>query len=134
MFTMASITETYGNPDASAAIDGPKYPSKEYWDHRPVSLDYYNNYMTNFRDNAFEVDGSMHNVRVMRNLMINNASQPYCNQSVIGGPVYWIRNVSFNSPGDRRGLRAALEVCSTTTPCSVRNRAEPLRTRIFRTI
>ena len=91
--------ETYGNPDGSAAIDGPKYPSKEYWDRRPVSLDYYNNYMTNFHDNAFEIDGSMHNVRVMRNMMINNASQPYCNQPAIGGPVYWIRNISFNSPG-----------------------------------
>ena len=91
--------ETYGNPDGSAAIDGPKYPPKDYWDRRPVSLDYYNNYMTNFHDNAFEVDGSMHNVRVMRNLMINNASQPYCNQPVLGGPVYWIRNISFNSPG-----------------------------------
>jgi hypothetical protein len=91
--------ETYGNPDGSAAADGPKYPPKEYRDRRPVSIDYYNNYMTNFHDNAFEVDGSMHNVRVMRNLMINNASQPYCNQPVLGGPVYWIRNISYNSPG-----------------------------------
>ena len=79
-------TETYGNPDGSAAIDGPKYPPKEYWDRRPVSIDYYNNYMTNFHDDAFEIDGSMHNVRVMRNLMINNASQPFCNQPALGGP------------------------------------------------
>ena len=92
-------TETYGNPDGSAAIDGPKYPPKEYWDRRPVSIDYYNNYMTNFHDDAFEIDGSMHNVRVMRNMMINNASQPFCNQPALGGPVYWIRNISFNSPG-----------------------------------
>ena len=92
-------TETYGNPDGSAAIDGPKYPSKQYWDRRPVSIDYYNNYMTNFHDDAFEIDGSMHNVRVMRNMMINNASQPFCNQPALGGPVYWIRNISFNSPG-----------------------------------
>jgi len=41
----------------------------------------------------------MHNVRVMRNMMINNASQPFCNQPALGGPVYWIRNISFNSPG-----------------------------------
>jgi hypothetical protein len=92
-------TETYGNPDGSAAIDGPKYPSKEYWDRRPVSIDYYNNYMTNFHDDAFEIDGSMHNVRVMRNLMINSASQPLCNQPALGGPIYWIRNVSYNVPG-----------------------------------
>src|SRR3954463_4922660 len=92
-------TETYGNPDGSAAIDGAKYPAKQYWDRRPVSVDYYNNYMTNFHDDAFEIDGSMHNIRVMRNMMINNASQPFCNQPALGGPVYWIRNVSFNSPG-----------------------------------
>jgi len=92
-------TETYGNPDGSAAIDGPKYPSKQYWDRRPVYIDYYNNYMTNFHDDAFEIDGSMHNVRVMRNMMINNASQPFCNQPALGGPVYCIRNISFNSPG-----------------------------------
>src|SRR5215471_16781205 len=61
--------ETYGNPDGSHAIDGPNYPAREYWDRRPVSIDFYNNYMTNFHDNAFEIDGSMHNVRVMRNMM-----------------------------------------------------------------
>jgi len=55
--------------------------------------------MTNFHDDAFEIDGSMHNVRVMRNLMINSASQPLCNQPALGGPVYWIRNVSYNVPG-----------------------------------
>jgi hypothetical protein len=91
--------ETYGNPDGSAAIDGPKYPPKEYWDRRPVSIDYYNNYMTNFHDNSFEIDGSMHNIRVMRNMMINSASQPFCNQPPQGGPVYWIRNIAYNAPG-----------------------------------
>jgi hypothetical protein len=41
----------------------------------------------------------MHNVRVMRNLMVNSASQPLCNQPALGGPIYWIRNVSYNVPG-----------------------------------
>lgn len=91
--------ETYGNPDGSHAIDGPHYPPKEYWDRRPVAIDYYNNYMTNFHDNAFEIDGSMHNVRVMRNMMINSASQPFCNQPAIGGPIYWIRNIAYHAPG-----------------------------------
>ena len=92
-------TETYGNPDGSAAVDGPKYPSREYFDRRTVSIDYYNNYMTNFHDNPFEVDGSMHNVRVMRNMMINSASHAFCNQPAIGGPVYWIRNIVYHMPG-----------------------------------
>ena len=63
------------------------------------SIDFYNNYMTNFHDNAFEIDGSMHNVRVMRNMMINSASHPFCNQPAIGGPVYWIRNIAYHAPG-----------------------------------
>jgi hypothetical protein len=91
--------ETYGNPDGSHAIDGPHYPPREYWDRRPVAIDYYNNYMTNFHDNAFEIDGSMHNVRVMRNMMLNSASHPFCNQPAIGGPIYWIRNIAYHAPG-----------------------------------
>jgi hypothetical protein len=91
--------ETYGNPDGSHALDGPHYPSREYWDRRPVAIDFYNNYMTNFHDNAFEIDGSMHNVRVMRNMMLNSASHPFCNQPAIGGPIYWIRNIAYHAPG-----------------------------------
>ena len=91
--------ETYGNPDGSHAIDGPHYPPKEYWDRRPVAIDFYNNYLTNFHDNAVEIDGSMHNVRVMRNLMVNSASHPFCNQPSIGGPIYWIRNIAYHAPG-----------------------------------
>jgi hypothetical protein len=91
--------ETYGNPDGSHALDGPHYPPREYWDRRPVAIDYYNNYMTNFHDNAFEIDGSMHNIRVMRNMMVNSASHPFCNQPAIGGPIYWIRNIAYHAPG-----------------------------------
>ncbi|HMJ85840.1 MAG TPA: hypothetical protein VK504_21810 [Vicinamibacterales bacterium] len=91
--------ETYGNPEGSHAIDGPHYPSREYWDRRPVAIDFYNNYLTNFHDNAVEIDGSLHNVRVMRNLMVNSASHPFCNQPAIGGPIYWIRNIAYHAPG-----------------------------------
>jgi hypothetical protein len=86
--------ETYGNPEGSYATDanlpdttdGPKYPPPEYWDQRPVALDYYNNLMDNFHDNPFEMDGSLHNVRNMRNLTINSASHVWCNQPTLGGP------------------------------------------------
>jgi hypothetical protein len=91
--------ETYGNPDGSAAEGGPSYPPKPYWDRRPVAIDFYNNYMTNFHDNPFETDGGMHNVRVMRNMMINSASHAFCNQPTIGGPTYWIRNIAYHLPG-----------------------------------
>jgi len=95
--------ETYGDPDGNTpdptAATGPFYPARKDWRLRPVAIDYYNNYMTNFHDNAFEADGSMHNVRIMRNMMLNSASHPMCNQPVIGGPVYWIRNIAYNAPG-----------------------------------
>jgi hypothetical protein len=91
--------ETYGNPDGSAAEGGPKYPAREFWEKRPVSIDFYNNYMTNFHDNPFETDGSLHNVRVLRNMMINSASHAFCNQPVLGGPAYWIRNIGYHLPG-----------------------------------
>ena len=91
-------TETYGNPDGSSAIEGPQYPPREYWERRSVAIDYYNNYMTNFHDNAFEIDGSMHNIRVMRNMMVNSANEPMCNQPGVGGPIYWIRNIMYHAP------------------------------------
>ena len=96
--------ETYGNPDGSVAFgpgvpDGPKYPPREYWDRRPVAIDFYNNYITNSHDNPIETDGSMHNVRVLRNMFINHASHAFCSQPVLGGPVYWIRNIAYNLPG-----------------------------------
>ena len=92
--------ETYGNPDGSAAdASGPKYPPKEYRDVRPVAIDFYNNVMTNFHDNPFETDGGMHNVRVMRNVMLNSASHAFCSQPSVGGPTYWIRNIAYHLPG-----------------------------------
>ena len=92
--------ETYGNPDGSARrIDGPQYPPREYWDRRPVAIDFYNNYITNFHDNPIETDGSMHNIRVMRNMLINSASHAFCNQPALGGPIYWIRNIAYHLPG-----------------------------------
>ncbi len=64
-----------------------------------MAIDFYNNYLTNFHDNAIEIDGSLHNIRVMRNLMLNSASHPMCNQPAGGGPVYWIRNIVYHAPG-----------------------------------
>jgi hypothetical protein len=95
--------ETYGNPDGSFAsgpgmIDGPRYPTREYWDRRPVAIDFYNNYITNSHDNPIEADGSMHNIRIMRNMLINHPSHAFCNQPTLGGPVYWVRNIAYNLP------------------------------------
>jgi hypothetical protein len=103
--------ETYGNPDGSVSTgpgiaDGPKYPPRDYWHLRPVAIDFYGNYITNSHDNPIEADGSMHNVRVLRNLFINHASHAFCNQPTLGGPVYWIRNIAYHLPGGSTRLTA----------------------------
>jgi hypothetical protein len=103
--------ETYGNPDGSVSTgpgiaDGPKYPPRDYWHLRPVAIDFYGNYITNSHDNPIETDGSMHNVRVLRNLFINHASHAFCNQPTLGGPVYWIRNIAYHLPGGSTRLTA----------------------------
>jgi hypothetical protein len=99
-------TEMYGMPDGSHAHDGPSYPPREYWDRRPVAIDIYNNYITNAHDNSIEMDGSMHNIRVMRNVLINSASHPMSTQPSVGGPIYWIRNLVYHAPGGSTRMTA----------------------------
>jgi hypothetical protein len=41
----------------------------------------------------------MHNIRIMRNVLINHPSHVFCNQPALGGPVYWIRNIAYHAPG-----------------------------------
>ena len=36
---------------------------------------------------------------MLRNLFINHPSHAFCSQPVLGGPVYWIRNIGYNLPG-----------------------------------
>jgi len=99
-------TEMYGMPDGSNAVEGPTYPPRNMWDRRPVSIDIYNNYITNAHDNSIEMDGSMHNIRVMRNVLINSASHPMSTQPSVGGPIYWIRNIVYHAPGGSTRMTA----------------------------
>ncbi|MGE3959670.1 MAG: hypothetical protein AB7H96_23345 [Vicinamibacterales bacterium] len=92
-------TEMYGMPDGSHAHEGPSYPPRELWERRPTAIDIIDNYITNAHDNSIEMDGSMHNVRIMRNMLINSASHPMSTQPSVGGPIYFIRNVVFHAPG-----------------------------------
>ena len=32
-------------------------------------------------------------------MFINHPSHAFCSQPVLGGPVYWIRNIAYNLPG-----------------------------------
>ena len=79
---------TYGMPD-----DYPNTPR----DRMPVSNDIYGNDVSNMHDNCFETDGGMHNQRVFRNRCFNAAVGAMSPQPIFGGPVYFIRNVVYNS-------------------------------------
>ena len=80
---------TYGEPDGN-----PK-PIRE---RMPVSIDIYNNDITNVDDNCIEADGAMHNIRVLRNRCFNQAHRSLSTQPVLGGPAYFIRNIVYHAP------------------------------------
>jgi len=80
---------TYGDPD------GWPHPIR---DRMPVSIDFYNNDVSNMHDNCIETDGAMYNVRVLRNRCINIAEQALSEEPLMGGPAYFIRNIVYNSP------------------------------------
>jgi hypothetical protein len=80
---------TYGNPD------GTPNPIR---DRLPVSIDFYNNDISNVEDNCIETDGGAHNIRVFRNRCFNNGNRALSVQPMFGGPVYFIRNVVYDAP------------------------------------
>jgi hypothetical protein len=79
---------TYGMPD--------NYPDTPP-DRLPVAIDIYNNDVSVVHDNCFEADGSVRNVRIMRNRCFNAPLGAMSPQPVLGGPVYFIRNVVYNA-------------------------------------
>jgi len=80
---------TYGNPDgAPNAIR----------DRLPVSIDFYNNDVTNVDDNCIEADGAAHNIRILRNRCFNHGHRALSAQPVFGGPAYYIRNLVYHAP------------------------------------
>jgi len=89
-FDTHSIPEGYPDPTAG--------PSNVPRQNMPVANDQYNNDVTHTDDNCQESDGSMHNMRVMRNRCTNNAGQSTSSQPTYAGPTYYIRNVTYNCP------------------------------------
>jgi len=80
---------TYGNPDgAPNAIQ----------DRLPVSIDFYNNDISNAEDNCIESDGGAHNIRILRNRCFNQGHRALSVQPMFGGPVYFIRNIVYHAP------------------------------------
>jgi hypothetical protein len=64
----------------------------------PVSIDFYNNDVTNVEDNCIESDGGAYNIRVLRNRCFNHGHRALSVQPVFGGPVYFIRNIVYHAP------------------------------------
>jgi len=81
---------TYGNPDGTP---------RPIADRFPMSVDFYENDITNMGDNCIETDGGGRNMRVFRNRCANTAAQGLSAQPIFGGPVYFIRNIVYNGPG-----------------------------------
>ena len=80
---------TYGPPD------GAPNPIR---DRLPVSIDFYNNDISNMEDNCIESDGGAYNIRVFRNRCFNHGHRALSVQPVFGGPVYFIRNIVYHAP------------------------------------
>lgn len=76
---------TYGTPEKEQEL-------------KPVSIDIYNNDIHLMVDDFIEVDGGAHNLRVMRNRLVNAAENGISAQPVFGGPAYYIRNIIYNVP------------------------------------
>ena len=84
-FHDAISISTYGTPE--------KDP-----DRRASAIDIYNNDMHMLGDDFVETDGGVHNVRVFDNRGVNAAHGGYSAQPSFGGPIYFIRNISYHVP------------------------------------
>ena len=82
---------TYGNPDGTP---------NDIPDRFPMSIDFYNNDLSNMGDNCIETDGGGRNIRVFRNRCFNSAAAGLSAQPLYGGPDYFFQNVLYNGPGN----------------------------------
>ena len=73
------------------------WKEKEYDPSRKnVSIDFYNNVITEVADDFCETDYGSHNIRFLRNLCLNTQTCGLSAQPLFGGPAYFIRNVLYN--------------------------------------
>jgi hypothetical protein len=84
---------TYGNPDGTTP-DGTPH---EIADRVPVSIDIYNNDISNTADNCIEADGGARNIRVFRNRCFNSTGGALSAQPIFGGPNYVYQNIVYNT-------------------------------------
>lgn len=77
---------TYGPPEADL-------------ERQASSIDIYNNDIHLSNDDIIESDGGVHNIRVFQNRGVNAAHNGYSAQPMFGGPVYFYRNLLYNTAG-----------------------------------
>ena len=125
---------TYGAPDGVTQPDGTS--AKEIRDRFPESNDFYGNDISNMGDNCIEMDGGGRNMRVFGNRCFNLADGAFSVQPGFGGPIYWIRNVVYNTfNGALKYYRRLRRASSpTTTPSSAQGGPARRRTCISATI
>jgi hypothetical protein len=75
---------TYGTPERD--------PNR-----RASAIDIYGNDIHASGDDFIESDGGVHNIRIYKNRGVNAAFSGYSAQPVFGGPVYFIRNIAYNT-------------------------------------
>jgi hypothetical protein len=91
---------TYGVPEGYPPYGHPDvYPVEEVLrqDRMFRANDFYNNFIQNVHDNTIEADGTMYNIRVLRNFCIDGASSALSSQTLYGGPAYFIRNIIYHA-------------------------------------
>jgi hypothetical protein len=69
------------------------------------AIDFCNNDIHNCSDQFIETDGGYGNIRVLRNRMFNCPSQPISSQVIHAGPVYFIRNILWNTHGGKANFK-----------------------------
>jgi len=68
------------------------------WRDKNVSIDIYNNDITEMGDDFIETDSGAHNIRVLRNRCSNTQICGISAQPTYGGPIYIIGNTLYNVP------------------------------------
>jgi hypothetical protein len=69
------------------------------------AIDFYNNDLFNATDNFIESDGGYANIRMLRNRCFNCLAEPVSVQFIYAGPVYWIRNIIWNTCGGKEAVK-----------------------------
>jgi hypothetical protein len=121
---------TYGVPDGVSLPDGSA--AKEDESRFPQSNDFYGNDISNMGDNCIETDGTGRNMRVFDNRCFNLASTALSVQPGFGGPVYWIRNIVYNTNGAFKYIENSAGILTLNNTIIGEGRPTPAQNMHFR--